>query len=194
VNKELIEQLRITLSEPRTNLPSLNDARPAAVLIPFYWDAEDWHLLFTRRTESLEAHRGQVAFPGGAIEPGDKDAKQAALREAEEEIGIKPEDVDVLGQLENLRTITDFEIAPFIGTFPWPYPLKINPVEVANVFGVPLSWLADPTNLEIKDRTLEVSGIQVPVFYFRPYEGEIIWGATARITINLLKVLGLYPS
>ena len=194
VREELIEQLRLALPKPSDELPSGNEAKPAAVLIPFYWHDDEWHLLYTRRTDLLESHRGQVSFPGGAIEPGDIDSRHAALREAEEEIGIKPEHVEVIGQLENLHTVTKFEITPVIGTFPWPYPLEINRAEVASVFGVPLSWLADSNNLEIKERTLEISGIQIPVFYYRPFQGEVIWGATARITINLLKVLGLYSS
>jgi 8-oxo-dGTP pyrophosphatase MutT (NUDIX family) len=194
VNKHFIEQLRLSLAKHTSPMSSKNDARPAAVLIPFYWHEEEWHLLYTRRTDSLESHKGQVSFPGGAIEPGDKDAKQAALREAEEEIGINPKDVEVIGQLENLPTVTNFDITPIVGTFPWPYPLEINPAEVATVFGVPLSWLADPENLEIKEHTYKVSGQQIPVYYFRPFQGEIIWGATARITINLLKILGLYSS
>lgn len=190
----LIDKLRRSLAAQNRTGIAQGDMKPAAVLIPFYWDADEWHLLFTRRTDLLESHSGQVSFPGGAIEPKDKDAQEAALREAEEEIGLQPKDVEVIGQLENSLTITNFEIAPVVGTIPWPYPLRINQIEVANVFGVPLSWLANSDNLEIKDRYLEFAGENVPVYYFHPYHGEIIWGATARITINLLKMIGLDPS
>jgi 8-oxo-dGTP pyrophosphatase MutT (NUDIX family) len=189
----LIEYLRRELSDRSSSSQPEWRARPAAVLIPIYWYEGDWHLLYTRRTDTVESHRGQVAFPGGIIEANDSDAQEAALREAEEEIGIKAEDVDVIGHLDNMLTITQFEIKPFIGAISWPYPLQINHQEVATVFGVPLSWLANPSNLEIKNRTIHTSGIQIPVYYFRPYQEEVIWGATARITINLLEVLGLSP-
>lgn len=189
----LIEYLRSQLSESSESSATKWRARPAAVLIPIYWYAGDWNLLYTRRTESVEAHRGQVSFPGGVMEPEDKTAIDAALREAEEEIGIHAADVDVIGQLDNFLTITKFDIRPIVGAISWPYPLQINHGEVSNAFGVPLSWLSDPVNIEVKNRVNQTSGLQIPVYFFRPFEGEIIWGATARITINLLKILGVSP-
>ncbi len=189
----LIDYLRKQLSE-RSHLSSDEwRARPAAVLIPVYWFAGDWNLLYTRRTDSVESHSGQVSFPGGMIEPQDKSALDAALREVEEEIGIRAEDVDVIGHLDNFLTITQFDIKPIVGSISWPYPLQINHEEVAHVFGVPLSWLSDPSNIEIRERKIHTSGQQIPVYFFRPFEGEVIWGATARITINLLEILGLSP-
>jgi 8-oxo-dGTP pyrophosphatase MutT (NUDIX family) len=189
----LIEYLRKRLSEPSNSISQEWRARPAAVLIPIYWFGGDWNLLFTRRTDSVESHSGQVSFPGGMIEPQDKHALDAALREAEEEIGIRAKDVDVIGHLDNFLTITQFDIKPFVGTISWPYPLQINREEVANVFGVPFSWLSNPSNIELRERTIQTSGIQIPVYFFQPFEGEVIWGATARITVNLLEILGISP-
>jgi 8-oxo-dGTP pyrophosphatase MutT (NUDIX family) len=190
---DLIEFLRTKLSQ-QTH-PSSHEwrAQPAAVLILIYWYAGDWNLLYTRRTEFVEEHRGQVSFPGGSIEPEDKSPLDAALREAEEEIGLQPEKVEIIGHLENFLTVTQYDIKPFIGTISWPYPLQVNNDEVAHVFGVPLSWLSDPDNIKVSERKFKTSGVQIPVYFFQPFEGEVIWGATARITINLLKILGLSP-
>lgn len=165
------------------------DARPAAVLIPLYRDNGSWHALYTRRTDDLEAHRGQVSFPGGVLEPDDTDAQQTALREASEEIGIAREDVRILGQLDPLLTVTQFQIVPFVASIPWPYPLVINTAEVARAFGVPLGWLANPDNLEIRKRQPFVPGPEIDVYYFKPYSNEVIWGATARLTLQLLEIV-----
>ncbi len=172
--------------------PSINpawDARPAAVLMPLYQERDIWHLLFTRRTEFVESHRGQVSFPGGAIDEEDENPTQAALREVEEEIGIRAEDIEVLGMLDALLTTTQYAITPVVGTFPWPYDLRLNRAEVASVFGVSLEWLADKNNLEIRQREYPISGGSIPVYYFKPYQGEIIWGATALLTITLLLLI-----
>ncbi|OGO14784.1 MAG: hypothetical protein A2Z14_04060 [Chloroflexi bacterium RBG_16_48_8] len=118
---------------------------------------------------------------------------EAALREAHEEIGIQAKDVNVIGHLDNLLTVTQFDIKPIVGTISWPYPLQINHKEVAHVFGVPISWLSNPSNIEVRERKIQTSGIQIPVYFFLPFEGEVIWGATARITINLLQILDLSP-
>ncbi len=167
-------------------------AQPAAVLVPLYRDRGTWHVLFTQRTDYVDVHRGQVSFPGGRIEPSDRGPEQAALREASEEIGLRPEDVALLGMLDPLLTVTQFRVEPVVGIIPWPYPLRLNSREVAAAFGVPLEWLADPANLEARRQEV-LEGPPMVVYFFRPFEGHVIWGATARITLHLLDLLGLRP-
>ncbi len=168
-------------------------AIPAAVLVPLIRTESEWEVLYTRRTHSVETHRGQVSFPGGRLEPGET-AVEAALREAEEELGIRPRDVKVLGQMDSLLTVTQYEVSPVVATIPWPYRLTPHPDEVAAFFHVRLGWLSDPANLEQRLREPLGESPPVPVYYFRPYQGEIIWGATARITLDLLEVLGLFKA
>jgi 8-oxo-dGTP pyrophosphatase MutT (NUDIX family) len=164
-------------------------AIPAAVLVPLIRTESEWEVLYTRRTDSVETHRGQVSFPGGRLEAGET-AEQAALREAEEELGIHPRDVTVLGQLDSLLTVTQYQVSPIVATIPWPYSLKPHPYEVAAAFHVPLAWLSDTANREQRLREPLGEAPAVPVFYFKPYQGEIIWGATARITLDLIDLLG----
>lgn len=165
------------------------EASPAAVLMPLFQAQEQWSLLFTRRTDSVDVHRGQVAFPGGRLEPGDQTPVQAALRESEEEIGLRPEDVTILGELNPLITVSQFVVTPVVGRIPWPYPLRPNHTEVARCFGVPVLWLADPANLEVQYRQPVNPGPSVPVYFFKPFEGEVIWGVTARIIKSFLELL-----
>jgi 8-oxo-dGTP pyrophosphatase MutT (NUDIX family) len=165
------------------------DMRPAAVLIPIYHDQDEWHLIYTRRTDQVENHRGQVSFPGGLVEGHDESAMETALREAEEEIALRKETVQILGSLDTLLTVTQFQIIPFVGQIPWPYEFHPNLDEVARVFSVPLQWLNDPNNLELHHRQPIPEGPKVPVYYFKPYQEEVIWGATARITLNLLELI-----
>ncbi|MGH2619214.1 MAG: NUDIX hydrolase [Anaerolineales bacterium] len=170
------------------------EALPAAVLVPLYLEGSEWNLLYTRRTDLVDVHRGQVAFPGGRIEPSDRSAAEAAQRESEEEIGLRAADVQVLGQLNPLITVTQFMVTPVIGVIPWPYPLRPNHKEVAKCFGVPIRWLAEPANLEVHSRQPLVPGLSVQVYYFKPYEGEVIWGVTGRITKSLLDLLAGSPA
>jgi 8-oxo-dGTP pyrophosphatase MutT (NUDIX family) len=163
--------------------------RPAAVLVPLFHHEGAWHLLFTRRTQNVDSHPGQVSFPGGAIETYDGTPAAAALREANEEIGLPPESVSILGQMNPMITVTQFLVTPVVAQIPWPFPIKTNPSEVASTFDVPLSFLQDPDNLEIRLREPLIPGRPVEVFYFRPYKDEVIWGVTARITVDLVKLI-----
>jgi 8-oxo-dGTP pyrophosphatase MutT (NUDIX family) len=186
------------LREKLAQIPSqpLADAqaRPAAVLLPLYLQADEWHLLFTRRTDTVESHQGQVSFPGGVMENSDASPQEAALRETEEEIGLPAGSVQVLGCLEPTLTVTQYMVVPVVGHIPWPVPLRLNKREVARTFGVPLRWLADPSNLEKHFRLPKPFGAPEPVYFFRPYDGEVIWGATARITLRFLQLAGLRPA
>jgi 8-oxo-dGTP pyrophosphatase MutT (NUDIX family) len=194
VPDDLAARLAGLLSQLPGGVQTEWEAAPAAVLIPLFLDQGDWNLLYTRRTDAVDVHRGEVAFPGGRIEPGDRSAAEAALRESEEEIGLRAADVRVLGQLNPLITVTQFVVTPVIGVIPWPYPLRPNRKEVAKCFGVPLRWLAESANLEVHSRQPLVLGLSVQVYTFKPYEGEVIWGVTARITKSLLDLLAGSPA
>src|SRR5512143_2369159 len=118
----------------------------AAVLVPLLWQDEQWNLLFTRRTERVESHKGQVSFPGGGCDEGETTPEQTALREAWEEIGIEPADVRVLGRLADMITISSFRVTPVVGVVSWPTVFRLSEQEVGRVFTVPLTWLADAKN------------------------------------------------
>ena len=159
----------------------------AAVLIPLVWHDEEWHLLFTRRTDRVESHKGQVSFPGGACDEGETTPEQTALREAEEEIGLQPVDIRVLGKLTNMITITYFRVTPVVGVINWPAVFRVGEHEVARVFTIPLGWLTNPSNRWQFDRP----GTDRSLIAYHPYDGELLWGATARMTVDFLRVLGL---
>src|SRR4030042_1362716 len=163
VSAGLPDRLRRALADRPLTVEAEWQARPAAVLIPLYQTDGEWHALFTRRTETVDSHRGQVSFPGGQIEPGDAGPAEAALRETEEEIGLRSTDVDILGQLSPLLTVPQFLISPIVGIFRWPYPLRVNQREVANAFGVPLLWLASPAHTEIREAKPLAAGPSIPV-------------------------------
>jgi len=163
--------------------------KPAAVLIPMFYDRNAWHVLFIRRTSSLAEHGGQVAFPGGRSDPDDQSAIETALRETQEEIGLVPEDVVVLGQLHKLITITNYEVTPFIGIIPWPYSFRRAESEVARIFSIPLEWLVDPQNYEERQRLLPEPYAPIKVIYFKPYDQEILWGVSARIVLDFIDLL-----
>jgi 8-oxo-dGTP pyrophosphatase MutT (NUDIX family) len=161
----------------------------AAVLVPLVWHADEWHLLFTRRTDIVESHKGQVSFPGGACDEGETTPEETALREADEEIGIQPDGVKVLGRLANLVTITYFRVTPVVGVIPWPTVFRVGEHEVARIFTMPVSWLANPANRWQFE--LPGTGRRRSLIAFHPYDGELLWGATARMTVDFLTVLGL---
>ena len=144
IKRRLHAQKPITYDIP----PELLDETPreAAVLMPFLRIDDAWHLLFIRRaTFEGDRHSGQVAFAGGKREQQDEDLEQTALRESEEELGINPEVVDVLGHINHHHTVSRFQVRPYVGVMEWPYELTLDEVEVARAFTIPLGWLADET-------------------------------------------------
>jgi 8-oxo-dGTP pyrophosphatase MutT (NUDIX family) len=155
------------------------------VLVPlFVRDAKLWVLL-TRRTESVEHHRGQISFPGGGEEPDDEDLYAAALRETEEELAISAEDVIFLGALSPIVTVTNFYVEPFVAGVPQPYQWRPAEAEIAEVIEAPLAALMDPAILEQKP----MPGRDEPILFYH-FGSHVIWGATARILSELLAALG----
>jgi 8-oxo-dGTP pyrophosphatase MutT (NUDIX family) len=167
----------------RVVLPSEGERR-AGVLVPlFVRDAALW-LLFTRRTESVEHHRGQISFPGGGEEPGDQTLWHTALRESEEELGIRPEDAIPLGRLSPIVTVTNFYVEPFVAAIPQPYVFRPAEAEIAEILEIPVAAFRVPGALEKRN----FPGRDEPVLFYH-YGESVVWGATARITEELLEAL-----
>jgi len=193
-----MEQLRAHLLQTPPELrehddfdpPFLNaasDAVKAAVLLPLILRAEgEPHLLFTRRTDRLARHSGQVSFPGGRSEQSDLSPVETALRETFEETGIAPSFVTVAGYLDRYLTGTGFDIQPVVGLVKEGFALIPDPREVAEIFEVPLAFLCNPANRRRENR--EVGGRQRSFFAFS-YGGHEIWGATAAIVVSLAQRL-----
>lgn len=154
----------------------------AAVLVGLVPRREGTHVLLTRRTDGLRHHGGQVSFPGGRIESGDRDAVAAAIRETGEEIGLSPAQISPLGFLDPLATITGFRVLPVVAMLAPDYVAQPDPGEVADVFEVPLAFLLDPANLAT--HTFDLLGRPRAVWEYR-YPAQRIWGATASILLNL---------
>lgn len=155
--------------------------RAAAVLVPVIEYADGPQVLLTRRSDHLGNHAGQVAFPGGKIEPGET-AAEAALREADEEVGLKADFVEVAGFLDAYETGTGFRIVPVVSFVRPGFTLQIHDGEVAEVFEVPLSFLMDPKNHERHKATWRGKERE---YYAMPYNGHYIWGATAGMLKNM---------
>ena len=152
----------------------------AAVLVPLINRDDGLTVLFTERSRDLPDHPGQISFPGGRVEPEDADAGIAALREAEEEVGLSRERVTLLGRLEPYETVTGYRVTPVVGWVEPPVEIKADPVEVAEVFEVPLAFLLEPANLQ---RHFRMIGDTRRDYYAIPYGDRYIWGATAAMLL-----------
>lgn len=160
--------------------------RKAAVLIPFFFKDGKPNLLFTKRTDKVEHHKGQISFPGGMHDSTDQDLRETALRETWEEMGIRPEDIRVLGRTDNFLTNTHFMVTPFVGCFSYPYDYDINPDEIAQIIEVPLEVLLEPDTFEM--RHWERDGVRWNIHYYH-YRNETIWGVTGFLLSNLLTIV-----
>lgn len=163
---------------PDVVLPEGRVSRPAGVLAPIQLVDGRLELLLTKRSSGLKHHPGQIAFPGGKQDPGDADSIAAALREAHEEIGLPPENVEVLGTLPVHDTVTSFAVTPVIGLIRDRFDIRPEPGEVAEVFSVPLSHVLDPANYLVQSRRWRGS---LRHYFTVPYGPYYIWGATARM-------------
>ena len=167
----------------------------AAVLMPLLFKEDDWHILVTQRTHVVEHHKGQISFPGGACDPADAGRLDTALRETFEEVGVPPAEVEVLGALDDYRTITNFSVTPFVGVIPHPFVYRLNPHEVEAAIEVPLAFLREPTNLRVEQREHDGQTVQVLFWDYGPVlnDGQPtvypIWGATARMLKSLLDLV-----
>lgn len=184
---DALELLRDTLPNDDGSVPR-GELRLAAVLVPLFVREDEVHVVLTKRTENVRTHQGQVSFPGGSWEPGDDTLQTTALREASEEVGLRTEDVDVLGVLDDLPTnVSGFLVRPFVARVPHPYNFVHDVGEVDHVFSPPLEIFADASRRREEYR--ERDGIRYPVYYY-DVGGNIVWGATARMLVQLLSKLG----
>jgi len=175
--------------DPLFNGNAVAVSKPAAVLVPLIDRPAGMTVLLTRRTEHLTDHAGQISFPGGRTEPADRDAVDTALRETEEEIGLARAAVEVVGCLDTCMTGTGFRVVPVVGLIAAPFEitaLTLDSFEVAEAFEVPLDFVLNPTN---HARRTAVRHGHRREFYVLPYEDRYIWGATARMLVNLHEVL-----
>jgi 8-oxo-dGTP pyrophosphatase MutT (NUDIX family) len=172
------QQIKEILRRHKKKIIADKNFNASAVLIPLFHNQGQYHILFTERSEQIGFHKGQVCFPGGTREPSDSSLLQTALREVEEEISLKAEDVEILGELDDITTLTsNYVISPFVSFISTLPVLRTDSREVKGTFSIPLSFLMDETNCKQDFRSYE-------------YEDHIIWGATARILrqfIGLLK-------
>jgi 8-oxo-dGTP pyrophosphatase MutT (NUDIX family) len=159
---------------------------PAAVLVPLVDHPQGLTILLTQRATHLANHSGQISFPGGRLEPTDPDVASAALREAQEEIGLDPVHVRVFGYLPDHIVISGFRVTPVLALVTPPFSLDLNPAEVAGVFEVPVSHVFDSRNHQARMRRV---GDEELLLYDIPWEGQTIWGATAGMLLTFMRML-----
>ena len=182
----LREQLRTALASYEPGRTDRREAKPAAALLLLYERDNGLHVLFQERSHQVEHHKGEISFPGGARDETDRSAAFTALRETHEEVGVAPEDVDLLGELDEIWTRSDFRLRTFVGWLrEWPYAFEFEPLEVASLLEVPLDHLTDPATLVDDVREIDGRSVVLPSYYWGEHR---IWGATARILTNFLDV------
>jgi 8-oxo-dGTP pyrophosphatase MutT (NUDIX family) len=186
--KNILECERNKAKRENSNF-SYKGLRKAAVLIPFVCVNGELSLLFTRRADNLKNHQGQVSFPGGGMEENDSSIIDTAYREAYEEIGLSKSDINYIGLMPEFVTISEYIVTPIVSWINWPLKLNISNDEVSRVFTIPIHFLKDKNNWEERIYT-HPSGWYGSVIFYNLYDGELLWGISAKITIDLLRMLG----
>ena len=181
-----LEQIRAFLSSYRPRTSSTQGLKRAAVLVPIFLKNNALHLLFTKRTKSVEHHKGQISFPGGAVDKHDTDAAMTALRETEEEIGLDRSAVEILGAFDDYNTPSGYGITPVVGFLASVPPLTPSSHEVAEIFDVPLDFFLDPANEQVIHVRRNKQWREVYFYNAGEYE---IWGVTAAILRSFLREL-----
>ncbi len=173
------EELTKILGSRRKNELPPDGMTTAAVLVPLFVKNGQRHVLLTKRSDFVEHHKGEISFPGGKVDPEDRDFLTCALRETAEEVGVNPEDVRVVGELDDFYTVaTGYLVVPFVGVIPYPYDFHPSAREIAGLLAVPLEVFFDPARRT--EDTWILKGEPVEVISYR-WQGNNIWGATARI-------------
>lgn len=165
----------------------------AAVLLLLVCSDNRWHILYTRRTENVRDHKGQVSFPGGAREMEDASLEMTALRETREEIGMDPSHIQILSSLPPVKTISSYRIHPFIGWTDWPQELHPAVTEVERIFLIPIDWLADENNWNYQTFIIPGTQTKRQTIVYKPYDGEVLWGITATMTRTFLDQINKQP-
>ncbi len=185
---DLVKKTLTSRAPSLIETPLLSHFRHAGVLIPLYKEDDRHYVLFTKRTDTVEHHKGQISFPGGSVDQEDASIKETALREAREEIGLFEEDVEVLGRLDDLLTLaSEFIVHPVVGIIPSPYEFKLNPFEVKRLIRVPWEELVSQ---DLEDRVYQIeSDGQTYLSPAYEHNGDLIWGATARMIKNFISII-----
>lgn len=180
-----LERLRAILARRPAIEIEAPQHRRAAVLMPLVRDGDRWSLLLSRRSANLAAHSGQIAFPGGSVDAGET-PEDAAVREADEEVGIRSDAVELIGRLDDVISNTGFLVAPFVGVVNGPIEYVLHPAEVDEVFEVPIEAMLVPEQPEV--RYVPFRGREYPAYFYQ-YQGYEIWGVTGRMLKSLLDLV-----
>ena len=163
---------------------------PAAVMLLLYPKGDDYCVLLNKRTQLVEHHKGEISFPGGRMDDEDASLLDTALRETHEEMGIDPDDVRVLGRVDDMPTNSNYLMSTFVGTIPYPYDFAPSEFEVAEILEAPISELTDPRSFTFEVRAFQGQPLECPEFNYR---GHRVWGATGRVLNNFLRKLDKVP-
>jgi 8-oxo-dGTP pyrophosphatase MutT (NUDIX family) len=186
---QLKHDLKALLSqgEPKRMENNVDTYTQASVLLPLFIKDGHYWLLLMRRANTVEYHKGEVSFPGGVVDEKDDNLESTAKRETFEEIGVREDDIEILGQLDDMITITSrFIVHPFVGIVPFPYKFNLNRSEVDYLIEVPLQFFLDPSQPRAFSIHYKGETFETPAFI---YEGIVIWGATERILENFISVI-----